>query len=222
VFRAFTACMAHPAKNVTRSIAALLASVAIGAAEPSTTDLHFMILRNGDQIGTTTMRIHRDGAATVAETKVHIQVKLGFVTLYRYDQTQTEHWADGHFVSLSAKTDDNGTSHEVNAKAGHDAVRVDADGETKQLAPTIIPDSLWNPVLIDQTTALNPQDGSILKLHAIDRGDDQLRLAGHSVKAHHYSIEGTQPEDVWYDSDHHPVRLELRGRDGSRIEYRLD
>ena len=221
MFRAFTACMGKHAKNLIRPIAALLASVAVAAAEPQTTDLHFMILRNGDQIGTNTIHVRRDGAATVAETKTHIKVKLGFVTLYRYDQTQTEHWADGHFVSLWAQTDDNGTDHEVYAQGGHDAVSIEADGETGKLAPTIIPDSLWNPAFLDQKTALNPQDGTILKLHAIDKGEDQLRLAGRSVRAHHYSIEGTQPEDVWYDSDHHLVRMELRGRDGSRIEYRL-
>jgi hypothetical protein len=206
-----------------RLIVALSALVTIAATEPpTTTDLRFFVLRNGDQIGTATMRIRRDGAATVAETRTHIQVKLGFVTLYRYDQTQTEHWANGHFVSLTARTDDNGTSHEVTAKAEDDAVSVDADGETKKLPPSIIPSSLWNPAVVDQKTALNPEDGSILKLHAIDRGDDQLRVAGHSVKAHHYSIEGTQPQDVWYDSDHRLVKMEMRGSDGSRIEYRLD
>lgn len=198
------------------------AVTAVAATEPATTDLRFSILRNGDQIGTVTMQIRRDGAATVAHTKTHIQVKFGFVTLYRYDQSQTERWADGHFVSLSAETDDNGTPHQVSAKAGHDAIRVNADGETKDLAPSIIPDSLWNPALLAQSTALSPQDGSILKLHAIDRGEEQLRLGGHSIKAHHYSIEGTQPQDVWYDSDHHLVRMEMRGRDGSRIEYRLE
>jgi hypothetical protein len=205
-----------------RLILALSALTAVAATEPATTDLRFSVLRNGDPIGTMAMQIRRDGSGTVAQTKVHIRVKLGFVTLYRYDQTQTEHWADGHFVSLSAETDDNGTPHQVSAKAGHDAVSVDADGETKKLAPSIIPDSLWNPALLAQTTALSAQDGSVVKLHAIDRGEDRLDLAGHSVKAHHYSIEGTLPQDVWYDSDHRLIKMEMRGRDGSKIEYRLD
>jgi hypothetical protein len=207
---------------VVRLILAFSALTAVAATEPATTDLRFSVLRNGDQIGTSTMLIRRDGSATVAQTKTHIRVKLGFITLYHYDQTQTEHWADGHFVSLSAKTDDNGTPHEVSAKAEHDAVRVDADGETKSLTPSIIPDSLWNQALLSQNAALNPQDGSVLKLHAIDRGEDQIDLAGHPIKAHHYSIEGTQSEDVWYDSDHRLVRMEMRGRDGSKIEYKLD
>jgi hypothetical protein len=222
VVPAFTVRTARGVKSVARRIVALLALAAIAAGEPPTADLRFFILRNGDQIGTTTMQIRRDGKGLVAETKTHIQVNLGFVTLYRYDQTQTEHWADGHFVSLSSRTDDNGTDHKVSATAGHDAVSVDADGESKKLPASIIPNSLWNPALLAQTTALNPQDGSVLKLHAIDRGEDQLNLAGHSVKAHHYSLEGTQAQDVWYDSDHRLVRMEMRGRDGSKIEYRLD
>jgi len=207
---------------VVRLILALSALTAVAATEPATTDMRFTVLRNGDPIGTVAMQVRRDGSDMVAQTKVHIRVKLGFVPLYRFDQTQTEHWAGGHFVSLSAETDDNGTSHEVSAKAGHDGVSVDADGETTKLAPTIIPDSLWNPALLSQKTALNPQDGSVLKLHAIDRGEDQLDLSDHPVKAHHYSIEGTQPQDVWYDSDHRLVKMEMRGLDGSKIEYRLE
>lgn len=208
--------------RVVRLVLALSALTAVAAAEPKTTDLRFFVLRNADQIGTVTMQIRRDGSSTVAHTKTHIQVKLGFVTLYRYDQTQTEHWTDGHFVSLSANTDDNGTPHQVSAKAEHDDVSVDADGETKKLAPTMIPASLWNPMLLIQTTALNPQDGSVLKLHAVDRGEDRLRVAGNMIDAHHYSIEGTQPQDVWYDSDHRLVKMEMRGRDGSEIEYQLE
>jgi len=209
-------------RSVVRLVAAMSALAVLAAAEPATTDLRFSVLRDGDPIGTATMRIRRDGATTVAETKTHIRVKLGFITLYRFDQTQTEHWADGRFVSLSAQTDDNGTPHEVTAKAGHDAVSVDADGETRKLAPTIIPDSLWNPALLTQKSVLSAEDGAVLSLHAIDRGEDQLNLAGHSIKARHYSIEGTQPQDVWYDSDHRLVKMEMRGRDGSKIEYRPD
>lgn len=205
-----------------RLIVAFLALATTAAADPPTADLRFSVLRNGDQIGTMTMQIRRDGSDIVAETKTHVQVKLGFVTLYRFDQTQTERWAGGRFVSLSAQTDDNGTSHKVSAKAGQDAVRVDADGQSQKLPASIIPESLWNPALLAQTTALNPQDGSVLKLRAIDRGESQLNLAGHSVRARHYSIEGTQPQDVWYDSDHRLVRMEMRGSDGSKIEYRPD
>jgi hypothetical protein len=205
-----------------RLILALWALAAVAATERPTTDLRFSVLRNGGPIGTMAMQIRHDGSGTFAQTQVHIRVKLGFVTLYRYDQTQTEHWADGHFVSFSAKTDDNGTPHQVSAKAGHDAVSVDADGETKKLAPSMIPDSLWNPALLTQTTALSAEDGSVVKLHVIDRGEDRLDLAGHPTKARHYSIEGTQPQDVWYDSDHRLVKMEMRGLDGSKIEYRLD
>jgi hypothetical protein len=207
---------------VVRLLVALSALTAVAATEPATTDLRFSVLRNGDPIGTMAMQIRRDGSSTVAQTKMHIRVKLGFVTLYRFDQTQTEHWAAGHFVSLSAETDDNGTSHRVSAKAGHDAVHVDADGKTKDLAPSMIPDSLWSPALLSQTTALSVEDGSVLKLRTIDRGEDQLDLAGHPTKAHHYSIEGTQPQEVWFDADHRIVKMEMRGWDGSKIEYRLD
>ena len=78
---------------------------------PSDTILNFAVLRNGDQIGTSTMRVRRDGPEIVAEIVTHIQVKIAYVTVYRFDQTETEHWTEGSLVEMTSLTNDNGTVH---------------------------------------------------------------------------------------------------------------
>ena len=48
--------------------------------------------RNGEQIGSTTLKLQRNGDQTVAETATNVQVKIAFMTVYRYEQRLTERW----------------------------------------------------------------------------------------------------------------------------------
>jgi hypothetical protein len=187
---------------------------------PIDTTLNFAVLRNGDQIGTSTMHVRRDGPETVAEVVTHVQVKIAFVTVYRFDQTVTEHWTGGNLVEMTALTDDNGTLHKVSAKRARDTLTVEADGKTSEADPAAIPASLWNAALVRQTLALDPQDGSVTPIAVVDHGEEQLVLEGRPTTAHHYSISTGTSQDVWYDEHDRLVKVELVGSDGSKIEYR--
>jgi hypothetical protein len=211
-------------------VSAILASAAT-AAEPATqaqpptpneTTLNFAVLRNGAQIGTSTMRVRRDGDETVAETVTRIQVKIAFVTVYRFDQSQTERWADGNLVAFTSVTDDNGTTHKITAERKGDTLSVETGGKTSEVDPTVIPASLWNAALARQRVALDPRDGSVTPVSVVDHGEEKLVLDGRPTTARHYSIStGTgTPEDVWFDEQNRLAKVELRGRDGSKIEYR--
>jgi hypothetical protein len=189
-------------------------------AGPVSTAMNFAIVRDGDQIGTCNFRLHRNGRETTVEVVTHVQVKLAFITVYRFDQTETERWVDGRLVALNAATDDNGTPHKVTATSRGDVLSVEADGKVSEVDPSLMPISLWNAALVQKTTALDPQDGSIVAISVVDHGKEHLALPGRSGTAHHYSIKTTFPQEVWYDDRLQLVKVALRGSDGSKIEYR--
>jgi hypothetical protein len=190
------------------------------ATPPVPENLRFDILRDGSPIGTATMLVRRDGTGTAATTDIRIQVKFGFVTLYRFDRTESETWSDGHFATFASHTDDNGTIHDVSARLDGNGISVDADGKVAKVNRSAIPASAWNPALIKAPSALDPDNGDVLPLQVVDRGDERIEVLGRPVTAHRYAIEGKLAEDVWYDPSGRLVRVELRGRDGSDIEYR--
>ena len=200
-------------------VASAMTLPAAAEPEPNATTLNFAVMRNGDPIGTTTMRISREGGGVVAETSTHIQVKIAFITVYRYDQNETERWADGKLVRMSSHTDDNGTVHKVSATRTGDSLSVEADGKVAEVDPALMPVSLWNPSLLRTTSAINTQDGSVTPVSVVYHGEEQLVLQGRSTTAHHYSINTSFPQDVWYDQRHQLLKVELRGSDGSHIQY---
>jgi hypothetical protein len=195
--------------------------VAVAEPDPGNT-MSFAVMRNDERIGTNTIRLDRDGTGTTVQIVTHVQVKIAFVTMYRFDQTETERWVDGHLLAMSSVTDDNGTVHRVKATSGNNKITVDADGKTTEVAGSTIPASLWNPMLLDRTTALNPQDGSMMPIAVVYRGEEHLVLQGGERRAQHYLIRSTFPQDVWYDDQRQLVKVELTGPDGSTIRYSRD
>lgn len=200
-------------------VAALLVIATAAQAGVEETTLNYAVTRNGDRIGTTTLRLQRDGRQLVAEIATQIQVKIASITVYRFEQRETERWVDGKLVALQAVTDDNGTVHRVSATRHGDKLSVNANGKVTEVDAAIVPASLWNAQLVKQTVALNAKDGSVMPVSVIDHGKERLILQGRSTTAHHYSIKTNVPQDVWYDEDHRLLKVELRGSDGSKILY---
>ncbi len=186
-------------------------------ADGKVTTMNFAVTRNGEQIGSTSVKLQREGDRTIAETATRIQVNIAFITVYRYEQRLTEHWVGGKLAALRAVTDDNGSIHRVSATRTGDRLSVDADGKVSQVDPATMPANLWNASLVRMRAALDPKDGSVMPVSVVDRGEEQLVIQGRALTAHRYSIRTTIPQEVWYDEQQSLLKVELRGSDGSMI-----
>lgn len=200
-----------------------LISVAAAAAQAqdAATTLRYAVLRDGDRIGSTTVHLVHDGTATTAEIATHVQVKIAYITVYRFDQRETDRIAGDRLLALKSVTDDNGTVHDVSATSSGDSLAIDVDGKRSTIDPRLLPVSLWNASLLKQRRALNPQNGKLTPVSVVDRGEDQLVLDGHPTLAHHYSIDTGITQDVWYDQNDRLVKVEMHAVDGSKIQYKL-
>lgn len=204
-------------RNLVVATALVFATAAQAGVDDTT--LNFAVTRNGDRIGTTTVRLQRDGRHLVAEIATQVQVKIASITVYRFEQRETKRWIDGKLVGLNAVTDDNGAIHRVSAARNGDRLSVNADGKVSEVDPAIVPASLWNAQLVKKTMALNSKDGTVMPVSVIDYGKEQLVLQGRPTTAHHYTIKTNLPHDVWYGEDNRLLKVELRGSDGSKILY---
>ncbi len=193
-------------------------SGAASGSDAATTN--FAVMRNGERIGSSTVRLRRSGDETLAEVATHIEVKIAFLTVYRYDQKETERWADGRLLAMTSLTRDNGTIHRVSATRSGDKLLVESDGRTREVDPGLTPYSPWNAALLNERRVLDIEDGRVTPVSVTDRGEERLVLQGRATLAHRYSIRTSFPQDLWYDQQRRLVQVELHGSDGSTIQYR--
>lgn len=201
--------------------AGLFATLPVERARADTERTTFVIMRNGAPIGTHTIDIVRTGSQTTIGLVTHLKVTLAFLTLYRFDQTETEEWSDRQIVALQARTDDNGSIHQTSVGRAGDCLKVRRDGRDTTTSATVMPLDLWNRDVLQQATVLDPQNGSVVPLRATDHGEEDFVSRGHPIRAHHYTIATTFSQDVWYDKDGRLVGVQLKGSDGSIIRYEL-
>jgi hypothetical protein len=197
--------------------AALCAATAQADMAPET--MKFAVMRGDTQIGTNTIDIGRNGGETNVRIVTHIEVGMAFLTLYKYDQTETEQWANGHLLAMNSLTNDNGRLHRVIASNRQGKMVVEGDGRLHMADAAIFPISLWNPPFPDKSVGLNPQDGSIVPIAVTDKGVADIAVEGRSQRAHHFAIKSTFSQDVWYDGQGRLIRVEMHGSDGSTIHY---
>lgn len=199
---------------------AIASFTAIARAEPQE-KLTFTVMRNDAQIGTNTITLGRNGPQTTVESVTHVAVGMAFITLYRFEQHETEQWQNGRLVALNAVTDDNGTVHRIVADSHGGKIVVSCDGLVKEVAPTILPANPWDSEILRQDVALDPESGNLVPVSIVDRGEETIVVGGRSTLAHHYVIKTAHAQDVWYDQNHALVKVEIQGSDGSTIRYQL-
>src|SRR5215467_12680398 len=157
-------------RNMALALVAMISTTIAASADSKTTT--FAVVRNDTRIGTSTVHVEDIGPEKTVASATHVAVKLAFLTLYHFDQTETEEWAQGRWQSVSATTDDNGTLHRMLAANSQDGVVVHNNGTERRFSASVIPASLWNVAILTQSAALDPLDGRIVAVKVVDRGED--------------------------------------------------
>ena len=217
-------------KKVLHIAALALPVLAIGftvqAHAAATRVLDYTVLRDGKPVGTHSYTISTDGDTTKVAVKTDVQVKVLFVTAYRFEHSSKELWQNGHLVSLTSNTNDDGTDKTLNVTEDNNALDIDSKVKDKKrhmgVALDTMPASLWNPDTVKQSVMLNTLDGELLHIKSKDLGADKVKAHGQMVDAHHYAIQGELTRDLWFDNSGNLVRVSFPDKTGSKIVYALN
>ncbi|MGE3142950.1 MAG: DUF6134 family protein [Hyphomonadaceae bacterium] len=183
----------------------------------------FQVLRNGSPFGSHTIEV-RAGAdgVLIAESRAHLQVKLGPITFFRYRQDCDETWAGGRIETLRCVTLKDGKHTNVAMRRTGEGLSVTVDdGRATILPANTQPTSWWSRSVLQAGPLIDTQTGKrtpALTVEHIGRGP--FTLNGAAIQADHYRVHGTTTIDLWYDAAGHWVGCVFTAR-GQRVEYRL-
>lgn len=208
-------------------LAALLLAVSpslcLASGIPSSNELDFTVLRDGDEVGSHVIRFEEKDQELDVNIATDVAVKLPFVgvTVYRFTHRGHEVWSGGALQELDSTTDDDGTAHSLEVNREAEQLAVKSDVTDALVEGGIVPASLWNNALVTSQQLLNTLDGTQMKVTVTDLGEEEITREGARIAAHHYKIEGDLNREVWYDAEGVLAQVRFAAKDDSEIKYVL-
>lgn len=182
---------------------------------PATLD--YTVLRGGKPIGRQTIAFSGEGDRLVVDTKVDIEIKFAFLTLYRFHLEATEEWRAGSLQRLVARSNDDGERRLIEARLEGERLLVLRNGRPSELPPDLLPATLWHPDTARQSALLDPVKGRLRTIAVADRGPEVIEIGGRKVAARRYSITGEMTREVWYGPDGMLLQMRFPAKDGSTV-----
>jgi hypothetical protein len=198
---------------------ALLASGAGLAAIPPGNRIAFAVTRNDSPIGTHVLDFARDGADVRVSIAIDFAVRFLGITAFRYTHRNSEVWRGDKLVSINSTTDNNGTPFAVKARANGRGIEVDGTQSGAYVAPIeAVSTSYWHGGFL-RGQKIDTQGGALLATRLNRLGEEPIPVAGRTVQATRWRIEGDLELDIWYDAAGSWSRLRFVRSDGSVILY---
>lgn len=207
-------------RRAARSV--LFALVALPAiAGAGTEEWRFEVKLDDKPIGTHRFSLSDRGPERVLVTEASFDVKILFITAFKYRHENVETWRDGCLTSLSARTDSNGKLLEVEGESRDGRFAVTRSGGTEELGDCVQSFAYWNPAILTADRLLNSQTGEYERVSVSASSDDRLEVDGTAVAAKRYTLSAAGGDiTLWYGRDDGRwLGLEAPAKGGRRIRY---
>ena len=188
----------------------------------------FQVFLDDAPIGFHHYTLRESGAERELKIEARFDVKLLFITAYRYTHAASERWRGHCLTQLSARTDDNGDKSEISTEQQGERLTISAitntttQGGRESADGCVMSFAYWNPEMLRQTRLLNAQTGKLETVTVTPVGEEKITVRGTLVAARRYRISGAKhPIDLWYGSDRQWLALQSTLESGRRLRYQL-
>lgn len=200
------------------SLLLLVFTAAPASAQQSTAPLLFTVTHNGSPMGTHRVDFAREGDGLVVTTAIRFEVKLAFITVFRYQHDAREVWHDGRLVAFDSLTDDDGDRFQVAARATPEGLRVAGTGGEYVAPAGTVPSSYWHRGMTGHARVLDSQSGRMIDLVATPTGTREESVGGRRLPLRLYRLSGEITGELGYTKSNEWALLRFQTR-GSEIAY---
>jgi hypothetical protein len=175
-------------------------------------DIAFVVVREGREVGTHTVRFRAEADLLRARSEVRIAVRLAGFTVFRYSHDTEEAWRGDRLVALDSRLDNNGRPGMCEARAEPGGLRLRGTAGEALLPPVAAPLTWWRQATLAGGVPLfDPRQGMAVapELRRSPEG------AGQRV-----TLVGGEGAEIVFDAAGRWVGFATTGEDGSRVTYR--
>ena len=212
-------------RGVTTSVILLLSLgwPSIQLAAPAPDQWRFTVLLDGKPVGQHNVDLTSNGGTLEYRSETRLQVKILFVTVFRYLHIDAESWRDDCLTSIESRTDNDGKDEFVRGSRTENGFNLTTQrGSNVVESSCVMTFAYWNPRLLRATRLMNAQTGEYVPVRIERRGPDQVQVKGNLVAAEHYAIVGDKLNiELWYAADGRWIALATTTERGGRLQYVL-
>jgi hypothetical protein len=203
-----------------RLLALLLATLPAAAlGQPA--EWRFEVFLNDKPIGYHSFSLDGDGSEQVLTTEASFDVKLLFITAFRYRHENTEIWRNGCLNAIDARTNSNGKQLDVFGELRGEAFAVMHNGGIDTLNECVRSFAYWNPSILAADRLLNSQTGEYEKVEVRREAADLVMVGDTAIEAERYTLSAKGGDiTLWYAREGYRwLALEAPAKGGRRIRY---
>lgn len=175
-------------------------------------DLAFVVIREGREVGTHTVRFREEAGLLRAVSEVRIVVRLAGFVVFRYAHDTEEAWRGDRLVTLDSRLERNGRTTAIAARAVTEGLRLRGVAGEALLPAAAAPLTWWRAASLAPGVPLfDTREGRAVE----PRLERRAEGGGQRV-----TLIGGEGAVILYDAAGTWVGFETTGEDGSRIIYR--
>lgn len=202
----------------------LAAMLLVGALLPAHAEpnaWNFRVLLDGREIGRHQFTLRGTGEERELRSEARFDVRVLYVSVYRYLHDAVERWNGNCLQSLVSHTETNGDSVSVNAAARGNRLAVERPEGRDEHEGCVMSFAYWNPQILNERRLLNSQTGELLPVRITPQGDETIEVRGQPLAAQRHRISAPSLQvDLWYAGGRW-VALEAPAKGGRRLRYEL-
>ncbi len=204
-----------------RALLLLAATLAPTLAVAQPDAWNFRVLLDGREIGQHRYTLSVKDGERELRSEARFDVRLLFLSAYRYDHQAVERWDGDCLRTLVARTNDNGRRESVDAAERDGRLVVNRPKQRSEHPGCVMSFAYWNPRILDERQLLNSQTGELLPVTVTALGEETVAVRGQRLAAQRHRIIGKELQiDLWYAGGRW-VALEAPAAGGRNLRYEL-
>jgi hypothetical protein len=182
----------------------------------------FDVYLNDKKVGKHSFIVSETGGMKQVQSEASFNVKILFISAYRYEHSAAERWLENCLVEIDASTNANGNRVQVSGEQTSAGFLVERGASPTELPECVMTFAYWNAEFLEQHRLLNPQTGEYVDVRVEEVGPELLEVRGLPVVATRFSLTAHEVDlTLWYSSDDEWLALESVAKGGHIIRYEL-
>jgi len=192
--------------------------------------LNFTVSLDNKRIGYHKYSLKTDGNQQAITSEARFDVKVLFVTAFRYRHSSQETWQQNCIKDINATTTSNGRQQTLRGTNTGGNFQLTSALGPEQLNGCVQSFAYWNPQILEADALLNTQTGEHVAVDVTSLGTETLTLDDGAYLARKYSLRSTddytgEPVDItlWYAASNMQwLALESMAKGQRRLRYILN